>query len=252
MTADDDEDDEQPRTAAAAHAEETEIGVAADETEFVPPLTVAASELAWSRDQENDAGGEYSWGRTAERASIIVIAAAAVALVTGLLTWLGFHLYDQAKPTATPATVHPATIEPAAALPRITAAPVPAAAPPPPATVTVTAAPPSTVTVEAAPPAPRPNEVVPPSAAGGTTVFTICPDGHEGVVGGHTSCAFAQNVRRTFYDSGMATTFTAYSPVTGDAYGMTCAGRYPAYFEDGSTKISTRCYGGDNAEVVIW
>lgn len=250
MTANDDQDIGQPPTTVAANGDETEIGLIADETERVPPLTVAASELAWSRDQENYAGG-YSWGRTAERASIIVIAAAAVALVIGFLTWLGFHLYDQTKPTAAPDTTRPVTIEPAAALPRNTAAPAPAAAPPPPSTVTVTAAPPTTVTLEAAPPAPRRNDSLPPPA-GGTTVFTICPDGHEGVVGGHTSCAFAQNVRRTFYNSGMLTTFTAYSPVTGDAYEMTCAGRYPAYFEDGSTKISTRCYGGDNAEVVIW
>lgn len=247
-----DQDDEQPPTTVSANGDETEIGLAADETELVPPLTIAASELAWSRDQENYAGADYSWGRTAERASIIVIAAAAVALVIGFLTWLGFHLYDQANPSAAPGTTRPVTIEPAAVLPSITAtATAPAAAPQPPSTVTVTAAPPTTVTVEAAPPAPRPNDSLVPPAAG-TTVFTICPDGHEGVVGGHTSCAFAQNVRRTFYSSGMATTFTAYSPVTGDAYEMSCAGRYPAYFEDGSTKISTRCYGGDNAEVVIW
>ncbi|WP_062887355.1 DUF4189 domain-containing protein [Mycobacterium avium] len=102
---------------------------------------------------------------------------------------------------------------------------------------------PTTETVQAAPP-PPPSE--------GTNIFTICPDGHEGVVGGHTTCAFAENVRQTFYNSGMSTTFTAYSPVTGDAYEMTCVGRYPAYFSDGTTKISTRCYGGDNAEVVIW
>jgi hypothetical protein len=87
---------------------------------------------------------------------------------------------------------------------------------------------------------------------GGTDVFSMCPDGHEGVVGGHTSCAFAANVRQIFYASGMSNNFTAYSPVTGDGYEMTCVGRYRAYFNDGSTTISTRCYGGDNAEVVVW
>ena len=50
----------------------------------------------------------------------------------------------------------------------------------------------------------------------------------------------------------MSNNFTAYSPVTGEGYEMTCVGRYPAYFSDGSTMISTRCYGGDNAEVVVW
>lgn len=248
------DEDEQPPTTAAGAADETKIGPAADETELVAPLTVPASELAWSRDQDSDTGGDYSWGRAAERASIIVLGAAAVAVVIGLLTWLGFHLLDhQAKPTAAPDTARSVTMVPAAALPPITAAPAPAAAPP--ATVTVTAPPPATVTVQAAPPPPAP-EVKPapalPPPGRGTNVFTICPDGHEGVVGGHTTCAFAENVRRTFYNSGMSNTFTAYSPVTGDAYEMTCAGRYPAYFTDGTTTISTRCYGGDNAEVVIW
>jgi hypothetical protein len=118
--------------------------------------------------------------------------------------------------------------------------------------VTVTPAPPPTVTVEAAPPPPRHSDSAAPPPPGGTDVFTVCPDGHEGVVGGHTSCAFAANVRQIFYVSGMSNNFTAYSPVTGDGYEMTCVGRYKAYFNDGSTMISTRCYGGDNAEVVVW
>lgn len=248
-----DQDDEQPPTTAASSGDETELGLTADETELVAPLTVPAAELAWS-DEDANAGGDYSWGRAAERASIIVIAGAAVAVVVGLLTWLGFYLYAQSKPTAVPDSTHPVTIAPAAALPTITAVPAPAVAPPVTVTVTPPPAPaPATVTVQAAPPpAPpvKPVPAIPPPA--GTTIFSICPDGHEGVVGGHTSCAFAENVRRVFYNSGMANTFTAYSPVTSDAYEMTCAGRYPAYFEDGSTKVSTRCYGGDNAEVVIW
>lgn len=169
----------------------------------------------------------------------------------GLLTWLGMQLHEQTKPTAAPNTARPVTIEPAAALPTVTAVQAPAAAPrrrspSHPAAGDgncASGAPTGTHGGQAS------SAVAPP---GGATVFSICPDGHEGVVGGHTSCAFAENVRRTFYASGMADTFTAFSPVTGDAYEMTCAGRYPAYFEDGSTMISTRCYGGNNAEVVIW
>ncbi|OBJ00220.1 hypothetical protein A5624_08515 [Mycobacterium sp. 1482292.6] len=245
MARNDDQDDEQHLTAAAAEADKTEIGAAADETELVPPLAVAGPEFAWSHE-DDDAGGDYSWGRAAERASIIVIACAAVAVAVGLLIWLGFNLHDQTKPAAAPEATRPATIVPEA-LPKVTAAP--------PSTVTVVppAPAPATVTVQAAPPpapAVQPAPVLPPP--GGTHVFTICPDGHEGVVGGHTSCAFAANVRQVFYASGMGTTFTAFSPVTGDGYDMTCVGRYPAYFSDGSTKVSTRCYGGDNAEVVIW
>lgn len=83
-------------------------------------------------------------------------------------------------------------------------------------------------------------------------VFVMCPSGREGVVGGHTSCAFAENVRAAFYASGMNNIVTAYSPVTGERYTMACTGRYPAYFNTGETLISTRCYGGANAEVVLW
>ena len=83
-------------------------------------------------------------------------------------------------------------------------------------------------------------------------VFTMCPSGREGVVGGHTTCAFAENVRAVFYASGMSNDFIAYSPVTGERYEMICAGRFPAHFIDGETLISTRCFGGTNAEVVIW
>lgn len=241
-----DQDDEQPLTTkAAAACDETEIGAAEGETELVPPLTVAGPEFAWS-DEDGDVGGDYSWGRAAERASIIVIAGATVAVAVGLSIWLGFHLQNQTRPTPVPEATRPATIVPEA-LPKVTAAP--------PSTVTVVppAPAPATVTVQALPPpAPTVNPAPVLQPPGGTHVFTICPDGHEGVVGGHTSCAFAVNVRQVFYASGMAGRFTAFSPVTGDGYEMTCVGRFPAYFSDGSTKISTRCFGGDNAEVVIW
>jgi hypothetical protein len=83
-------------------------------------------------------------------------------------------------------------------------------------------------------------------------VFDMCPDGREGVVGGHTTCDFAENVRSAFYASGMMHNFVAYSPVTGERYEMDCEGMYPAQFRTGETLKSTRCYGGDDAEVVIW
>jgi hypothetical protein len=83
-------------------------------------------------------------------------------------------------------------------------------------------------------------------------VFTICPDGREGVVGGHTSCVFAANVRNIYYNTGRHW-FIAYSPVTGQAYEMTCVEGYTASFIDGSSRIATQCYTDDsNAEVVIW
>jgi hypothetical protein len=82
--------------------------------------------------------------------------------------------------------------------------------------------------------------------------FDMCPDGHEGVVGGHTTCAFAENVRQVFYAQGLPSEFVAFSPVTGYRYDMDCGGIIPAHFVDGQTLRAIRCYGGENAEVVIW
>ncbi|MDO2390902.1 hypothetical protein QRB37_18850 [Mycobacterium avium subsp. hominissuis] len=92
MPTNDHQGDEQPPTTAAANDDETGVGSASDETEVVPPLTVATPGLAWS-DEDSNAEGDYTWGRTAEKASIILITAAAVAIVLGLLMWLGFYLY---------------------------------------------------------------------------------------------------------------------------------------------------------------
>jgi hypothetical protein len=118
------------------------------------------------------------------------------------------------------------------------------AAPPPRA-----AAPTETVTKTVSPPAPV--EVAPASAQ---TTFVICDDGREGVVGGHTTCLFAENVRRAFYASSDGSDVVAFSPVTGERYEMVCSGGYRANFVDGSHRVATRCVGGDSAtaEVVIW
>jgi len=90
-------------------------------------------------------------------------------------------------------------------------------------------------------------------------MFITCPDGHEGVVGGHTSCAFAANVARAFwatdqayYINGGHSEFAAYSPVTGQVYAMVCVGNYLATFINGEQRTAVQCYGGDNAEVVLW
>jgi hypothetical protein len=85
-------------------------------------------------------------------------------------------------------------------------------------------------------------------------VFDICPSGYEGVVGGHTSCPFADNVRRAYFASGRNNDVIAYSPVIGDRYDMTCWGNYSASFSNGRTLVATLCSGGDNnsAAVVVW
>lgn len=70
-------------------------------------------------------------------------------------------------------------------------------------------------------------------------VFDVCPSGHEGVVGGHTSCPFAYNVGRAFDACGMCSNFVAFSPVTGERYEIVCAGLYPAHFTNGQVLTAT-------------
>ncbi len=85
-----------------------------------------------------------------------------------------------------------------------------------------------------------------------TFTFDICPYGHEGVVGGHTSCAFAENIRSGYHASGRSNVVIAYSPVTGERYEMFCYPNYSANFSNGATVSATRCDGSNNAAVVIW
>lgn len=51
--------------------------------------------------------------------------------------------------------------------------------------------------------------------------FTICPSGMTGVVTEDTSCAFADNVRYSWYAQ-PGTIITAFSPKTGQTYTMQC------------------------------
>lgn len=230
---------------------ETAAGTPAEETELLPPVQVAPGQ-AWSNEEPGAVVLPQPWRSVWAIAAIGVLCAVVVAFaIFGFVAM--FKDDHSGKQDADPTTKLGVPTAPASVSPAPTATQTVAVVAPPPApTVTVTQVP-TTVTA-AAPPAdaaPPPAAVVPPDS-GSTHIFTICPDGHEGVVGGHTSCEFADNVRRTFYATGMSNSFTAYSPVTGDGYEITCVGRFPAYFTDGSTKISTRCYAGENAEVVIW
>lgn len=52
-------------------------------------------------------------------------------------------------------------------------------------------------------------------------VFTVCPSGMSGVSTDDTSCAFADNVRYSWYAQ-PGTIITAYSPVTHQTYTMQC------------------------------
>ena len=82
---------------------------------------------------------------------------------------------------------------------------------------------------------------------------TICAAnvGGYGVVGGHTSCAFAANIRSAYQASGGMQHFVAYSPATGDRYYVGCESTY-VNFASGGSAYAQQCYAGDNAEVVIW
>lgn len=159
------------------------------------------------------------------------LTAASVAVLIGVLL---FVIHSRSATTASAPEARTST--PAVAATVAQTATMPAAAP------TVT----QTKTVAAAP-APAP-------AQGSSQTFEICVDGRDGVVGGHTSCLFAENVRRAFYAANDGADVIAFSPVTGERYEMVCSGGYRANFVDGSQRVATRCVGGDNdsAEVVIW
>ncbi|HTZ14882.1 MAG TPA: hypothetical protein VMC78_14880 [Mycobacterium sp.] len=163
-----------------------------------------------------------------------VCAALTAASVAALIAVLLFVMHSHNTTTASPPEARTSTT--AVSAPVTQPATMPVAAP------TVT----ETKTVAAAP-APAP-------AQGSSQTFVICGDGREGVVGGHTSCLFAENVRRAFYAADDGTDIIAFSPVTGERYEMACSAGYRARFVDGSQRIATRCVGGDNdsAEVVIW
>lgn len=81
-------------------------------------------------------------------------------------------------------------------------------------------------------------------------VFDICPSGHTGVMSGTpTSCPFADNVHDA-WNSQQSNPVNAYSPVTGQYYTMTCV---PG--EATVSRIHVEgwiCYGGNNAQVVLW
>lgn len=160
----------------------------------------------------------------------VALTAVSVAGLIGVLLFV-FHGHSATTPAAPEARTPSTTV---ASAPAARTPPEPAAAP------TVT----ETKTVAAAP----------PPAESASQTFVICCDGREGVVGGHTSCLFAENVRRAFRAADNGANIVAYSPVTGERYDMTCAAGYSAHFNDGSQRVATRCVGGDDdsAEVVIW
>ena len=81
-----------------------------------------------------------------------------------------------------------------------------------------------------------------PNASAAIETFDVCPSGHSGVATADTSCAFADNVSRAWY-SQPSSTVLAYSPVTGDAYWMTCAATATDYWYEAKRCVGVNAYG---------
>jgi len=192
--------------------------------------TMAAEAVAWSLDETPT----VRHGRPVSGVLVVLVVSTA-----GIVALLALLLAAVLRPTKAPQPPAVVTTTPSA-----TAAPAPAPPAPPPATVTVA---PPTVTVHTAPP-PEPPAPAPP----GRGRFIVCPSGRDGVASAVTSCAFADNVRRVYYNQGQPDSLVAYSPVTDESYLMQCFGPYRATFTDGDVQDVVKCVGGNDAEVVVW
>jgi hypothetical protein len=96
---DDDNTDDPPPTAAAAAGN--------DETTIVPPPTQAASDLAWSKEDETKEIQRQSWGLTWGRAAVLMACGGAVALAIGFGGWALVRMHDDAarpRPVTDPPT----------------------------------------------------------------------------------------------------------------------------------------------------
>lgn len=206
-----------------------------DETELAPSQSPTEHAHAWSVDGWADDTVPYLDARQRTTMWLRVCVALTAVSVAGLIGVLLFVLYGRSAHTPLAPDAR-TTAAATASAPVTQTATAPAVAP------TVT----ETQTVAAAPP-PAPDQ-------SSSQRFVMCGDGREGVVGGHTSCLFAENVRRAFFAADAGSEIVAYSPVTGERYEMTCAAGYRAHFDDDSQRVATRCLGGDSdsAEVVIW
>lgn len=81
-------------------------------------------------------------------------------------------------------------------------------------------------------------------------LFAVCPSGLSGIATTVTSCPFADNVRAAFFAS-PSTRITAYSPVTGGVYYMSCYPNMTVTLNTG-TRLAVECDGGNDAVVVFW
>ena len=72
--------------------------------------------------------------------------------------------------------------------------------------------------------------------------FTVCPSGLSGTATDDTSCAFADNVRYSWY-SQPGTIVTAYSPVTRQTYTMQCTPTGTTFWSEAKRCVGVNTYG---------
>jgi hypothetical protein len=94
--------EDHPETAAG-----TSYGAGDAKTEFVPPPTEAARELAWSAEEPATQPLRRSWGLTWGRAAVLLACTGVVALAVGFGGWALVRMHDgaaAAPPVANPPT----------------------------------------------------------------------------------------------------------------------------------------------------
>lgn len=208
-------------------------------TEVVPPVTAEAPGFAWSVGGDAEEPTQrQSWRSQWGPAAVFTACGLALAIAIGAAVFAAVFAAEETHQRSDSATASVAM--PASALPPISSV-APSMAIPAPSAPPVT----STVTVAAPPVPPAP---APPQNEGN---FVICPSGHAGVATPVTSCAFADNVRRSYLIQG-GPEVLAYSPVTGETYTMECNGGFTAHLSDGEVLQAVRCTGGNDAVVVVW
>lgn len=79
--------------------------------------------------------------------------------------------------------------------------------------------------------------------------FTVCPSGMSGVATEDTSCAFADNVRYSWY-SQPGTIVTAYSPITQKTYTMQCTSTMTTVWPEAKRCVGVNSYGAGLIVVV--
>lgn len=92
--------------------------------------------------------------------------------------------------------------------------------------------------------------LAPPASADS---ILVCSSG-AGVATTATSCPFATSVHDAYFAQGQPTFPTAYSPVTGGVYTMSCVRGLTITMNQWpwNQANAVRCYGGNNAVVWLW